>query len=262
LGNKLFPCRRLLLLWGLLVLIGFQSEAHFAFISSIWVPECTMTAWPIIIICIDTWSWLWFFFSNWDHLLFFFGNWDHLWFILNNWDHLWFFLNNWVHFLSNLSLLFRIICLSFLSPEYWSISDQGTPLITDSAPINILFMFLITFALPSLCNWLHRRFCGCWFLFIDWLWLIVFKNVLIFFSFKLCEYWWFFFYFLLVNQIFLFLRDIVRHITLRQYEGLSLDDILDFGLYFRVIVEALPINRETKKMPRQYISNMIYMLMG
>ena len=54
----------------------------------------------------------------------------------------------------------------------------------------------------------------------------------------------------------------MKHIAVPQYEGLSLEDILDFGLSFRVVVDALPIIRETKKMPRQYIANVIYTLVG
>ena len=47
-----------------------------------------------------------------------------------------------------------------------------------------------------------------------------------------------------------------------QYESLTLDLILDFGLSYPAVEAALPIMREIRKMPRAYICNIIYTLVG
>ena len=47
-----------------------------------------------------------------------------------------------------------------------------------------------------------------------------------------------------------------------QYDELTLDEILDFGLSYKDVVDALPIMREIRKMPREYICNVIYTLVG
>ena len=41
-----------------------------------------------------------------------------------------------------------------------------------------------------------------------------------------------------------------------------MDLILDFGLSRRAVVNALPVIREVRKMPRGYICNVIYTLVG
>ena len=41
-----------------------------------------------------------------------------------------------------------------------------------------------------------------------------------------------------------------------------MDHILDFGLSYAAVVKALPILREVRKMPRQYICNVVYTLVG
>ena len=41
-----------------------------------------------------------------------------------------------------------------------------------------------------------------------------------------------------------------------------MDMILDFGLSYAVVKKALPEERELRKMPRQYICNVIYTLVG
>ena len=56
--------------------------------------------------------------------------------------------------------------------------------------------------------------------------------------------------------------DEVKHIALPQYENLTLDLILDFGLAYKVVVDCLPVLREIRKMPRQYICNVIYTKVG
>ena len=54
----------------------------------------------------------------------------------------------------------------------------------------------------------------------------------------------------------------VKVIAVPQFEGLTLDEILEFGLSFREVVDALPIMKEIRKMPRSYICNVIYTLVG
>ena len=54
----------------------------------------------------------------------------------------------------------------------------------------------------------------------------------------------------------------MKHIYVPRYDGLSILEILDYGMGFRVVVDALPILRETKKMARQYVCNVIYTLVG
>ena len=41
-----------------------------------------------------------------------------------------------------------------------------------------------------------------------------------------------------------------------------MDYILDFGLGYQVVVDALPVVREIRKMPRSYVCNVIYTLVG
>ena len=47
-----------------------------------------------------------------------------------------------------------------------------------------------------------------------------------------------------------------------QYESLSLEKILEFGLTFPAIVNALPVLREIHKMPRAYVCNIIHTLIA
>ena len=54
----------------------------------------------------------------------------------------------------------------------------------------------------------------------------------------------------------------VKVIAVPQYDELTLDEILDFGLSYKVVEDALPIIREIRKMPREYICNVIYTLVG
>ena len=54
----------------------------------------------------------------------------------------------------------------------------------------------------------------------------------------------------------------VKHIAVPFYENLKLDFILDFGLAYPKVVDCLPCIREIRKMPRQYVVNVIYTLVG
>ena len=47
-----------------------------------------------------------------------------------------------------------------------------------------------------------------------------------------------------------------------QYETLTMDTILDWGLSHDAVVRALPVVREIRKMPRGYVCNVIYTLVG
>ena len=46
------------------------------------------------------------------------------------------------------------------------------------------------------------------------------------------------------------------------YENLTLDHILEYGLSFKSVVDALPPPKETRKMPRQYLCNLIFHQVG
>jgi hypothetical protein len=55
----------------------------------------------------------------------------------------------------------------------------------------------------------------------------------------------------------------VRHITIPQFSGLSIEELLQYATRFPKVMEALPIvQKEVKKLPRQYIGNVIFTLVG
>ena len=55
----------------------------------------------------------------------------------------------------------------------------------------------------------------------------------------------------------------VRHIIIPQFEGLAIEDLLSYASQHSNVMEALPlVAKETKKLPRQYIANVIYSLVG
>jgi hypothetical protein len=50
----------------------------------------------------------------------------------------------------------------------------------------------------------------------------------------------------------------VRHVIIPQFDGLSIDDLLSFAGKYPEVMEALPLaKKEIKKLPRQYIANII-----
>ena len=50
----------------------------------------------------------------------------------------------------------------------------------------------------------------------------------------------------------------MKHINVPQFEGLSIEDLLSFGSKYEEVMEALPmVSKEIKKLPRQYIANVI-----
>ena len=53
--------------------------------------------------------------------------------------------------------------------------------------------------------------------------------------------------------------DDVRVYQIPQYEGLTTEDILNFSKRYPEVALALPIiDREVKKLPREYISNLVH----
>ena len=55
----------------------------------------------------------------------------------------------------------------------------------------------------------------------------------------------------------------VQYLSVPQYFGLSVVDILEYGTASAEVKNALPVvEKETLKMPRQYLINVIYTLMG
>ena len=55
----------------------------------------------------------------------------------------------------------------------------------------------------------------------------------------------------------------VRHITIPHFEGLKIETMLDYASIFQEVMEALPtVERERMKLPRPYMANLIYTLVG
>ena len=55
----------------------------------------------------------------------------------------------------------------------------------------------------------------------------------------------------------------VKVFQVPQYEGLTTDDMLEFARNYSEVRSALPLEeREIHKLPRQYISNIVYTLVG
>ena len=55
----------------------------------------------------------------------------------------------------------------------------------------------------------------------------------------------------------------VKHLNVPQYDGLNIKEMLAFGNNFDHVREALPTEeKEVLKLPRQYIINVIYTIVG
>ena len=55
----------------------------------------------------------------------------------------------------------------------------------------------------------------------------------------------------------------VKHIPIPQFHGLAIDDLLAFANQHEQVMAALPITKnELDKLPRQYIANVIYTVVG
>ena len=54
----------------------------------------------------------------------------------------------------------------------------------------------------------------------------------------------------------------MKHISIPQYEGLTIADLLDYAKQYQSVMQALPPELEIKKLSRQYIANVIYTLVS
>ena len=55
----------------------------------------------------------------------------------------------------------------------------------------------------------------------------------------------------------------VKHIDVPHFEGLSIDNMLAYAAQFTEVMRALPIVRkEILKLPRSYIANLLYTIVG
>ena len=54
----------------------------------------------------------------------------------------------------------------------------------------------------------------------------------------------------------------IKHIDIPQYEGLSISNLMEYAREHQEVMHALPIEREIKKLSRQYIANVIFTLVG
>ena len=57
--------------------------------------------------------------------------------------------------------------------------------------------------------------------------------------------------------------DNMSHIIIPQFDGLSIEDLLTYGRQYPEVIQTLPLaEKEIKKLPRQYIANVIYSIVG
>ena len=55
----------------------------------------------------------------------------------------------------------------------------------------------------------------------------------------------------------------VKHINVPHFEGLNIDTMLGFAAAYPMAIECLPeLRREVEKLPRQYVANVIYTIVG
>ena len=55
----------------------------------------------------------------------------------------------------------------------------------------------------------------------------------------------------------------VRHITIPHFEGLKIEAMLEFAAGYNSVMQALPLTqREREKLPRGYLANIIYTIIG
>ena len=55
----------------------------------------------------------------------------------------------------------------------------------------------------------------------------------------------------------------IKHVTIPQFEGLSIEAMKEFAGQYDDVMAALPmVETELKKLPRQYIANIIYTIVG
>ena len=56
--------------------------------------------------------------------------------------------------------------------------------------------------------------------------------------------------------------DHVKHIAIPQYEGLTINDMLEYVEDKPVCMRYLPVEKEVHKLPRQYLANVIHSVKG
>ena len=56
--------------------------------------------------------------------------------------------------------------------------------------------------------------------------------------------------------------DHVKHIAIPQYEGLTINDMMEYVTQKPVVERYLPVAKEVVKLPRQYLANIIYTVKG
>ena len=56
--------------------------------------------------------------------------------------------------------------------------------------------------------------------------------------------------------------DKVKVLAIPHYEGLRLEDLLEFAMKHSRVMQALPIEKEIKKLSRSYVANVIYTIIG
>ncbi len=55
----------------------------------------------------------------------------------------------------------------------------------------------------------------------------------------------------------------IKHINVPHFEGITIDSIYEYGKMYPEVMKCLPESEEeTKKMPRQYIANIVYTVVG
>ena len=54
----------------------------------------------------------------------------------------------------------------------------------------------------------------------------------------------------------------VKHIAIPNFEGLAIKDLLNYATMYLEVMMALPVPEEINKLPRQYIANITYTLVG
>ena len=55
----------------------------------------------------------------------------------------------------------------------------------------------------------------------------------------------------------------IKHVIIPQFEGLAIHDLMEFAGQYDDVMAALPmVETELKKLPRQYIANIIYTTVG
>ena len=55
----------------------------------------------------------------------------------------------------------------------------------------------------------------------------------------------------------------IKHVIIPQFEGLAIKHLMEFAMQYDDVMAALPlVETEIKKLPRQYIANIVYTIVG